>query len=69
MTLLENTWTLNKLGQDFLNAATPKITRSFIDSKQAVDKELKRVCEDFILETSQTIFEPFSSFILKVKNI
>jgi hypothetical protein len=33
---------------------------------QAVDKELKRVCEDLILENAKAALEPVSSFLLKV---
>ncbi|CAG8512769.1 11132_t:CDS:10 [Rhizophagus irregularis] len=44
----------------------PKIVESRVDSKQEVDKELKRICEEFITESVQDAIEPLSSFILKV---
>ncbi|GBB87592.1 hypothetical protein RclHR1_14060001 [Rhizophagus clarus] len=44
----------------------PKIVESRIDSKQEVDKELKKICEEFITESVQDAIEPLSSFILKV---
>jgi hypothetical protein len=47
----------------------PKIVESRVDSKQEVDKELKRICEEFITESVQDAIEPLSSFILKVNLI
>ncbi len=44
----------------------PKVVESRIDSKQDVDKELKKICEEFITESAQAATEPLSSFILKV---
>ncbi|RIA80198.1 Sec34-like family-domain-containing protein [Glomus cerebriforme] len=44
----------------------PKIVENRVDSKQEVDKELKRICEEFITESVQAAIEPLSSFILKV---
>ena len=44
----------------------PKIIENRIDSKQEVDKELKRICEEFITESVHVAIESLSSFILKV---
>ncbi|CAG8456803.1 818_t:CDS:10 [Funneliformis caledonium] len=44
----------------------PKVVENRVDSKQEVDKELKRICEEFITESAQAAIEPLSSFILKV---
>ena len=44
----------------------PRVVENRIDSKQEVDKELKKICEEFITESVQVAVEPLSSFILKV---
>ncbi|RHZ56100.1 hypothetical protein Glove_406g88 [Diversispora epigaea] len=44
----------------------PKVVENRIDSKQEVDKELKRICEDFIFDSSKAAIEPLSSFLVKV---
>ncbi|CAG8743315.1 6616_t:CDS:2, partial [Acaulospora morrowiae] len=44
----------------------PKVVENRVDAKQEVDKELKHVCEEFILDNSKLAIEPLSSFLLKV---
>ncbi|CAG8522986.1 372_t:CDS:10 [Acaulospora colombiana] len=44
----------------------PKVVENRIDAKQEVDKELKHICEEFILDNSKAAIEPLSSFLLKV---
>ncbi|RUS30631.1 hypothetical protein BC938DRAFT_479139 [Jimgerdemannia flammicorona] len=44
----------------------PRVVEINADSKREVDKELKRVCEEFILETVKAAVEPVASFLLKV---
>lgn len=65
--LTQNTWTLASLGKNIIAAATPKVVHSFVDSKLAVDKELKRVCEELILETSKKCAGAVQQFLLMVK--
>ncbi|KAJ3055112.1 Golgi transport complex subunit 3, partial [Quaeritorhiza haematococci] len=64
--LRKNTWAITSLTTGILNAATPRVKQNFTDSKQAVDTELKRICEDFILETARGCVEPVSAFLLKI---
>ncbi|RIB08130.1 Sec34-like family-domain-containing protein [Gigaspora rosea] len=45
----------------------PKVVENRIDSKQEVDKELKRICEEFIVDSYEAAIEPLSSFLMKVK--
>ncbi|TPX54517.1 hypothetical protein SeMB42_g00231 [Synchytrium endobioticum] len=49
------------------SAALPKVVERYPDAKEGVDKELKRICEDFILDTTRSCVEPLSSFLLKVQ--
>ncbi|CAG8739718.1 7470_t:CDS:2, partial [Cetraspora pellucida] len=44
----------------------PKVVENRIDSKQEVDKELKRICEEFIMDSYKAAIEPLSSFLMKV---
>ncbi|CAG8824518.1 28853_t:CDS:2, partial [Dentiscutata erythropus] len=45
----------------------PKVVENRIDSKQVKkNKELKRICEDFIFDSSKAAIEPLSSFLVKV---
>ncbi|CAG8471282.1 5572_t:CDS:10 [Ambispora leptoticha] len=43
----------------------PKVVESRVDSKLEVDKRLKSVCEEFILDNAKEAVEPLSSFLLK----
>ncbi|KAJ3287812.1 Golgi transport complex subunit 3 [Borealophlyctis nickersoniae] len=65
MSVLQSRWGIGALST-IISASAPTIIESFSDSKQLVDKELKRVCENFILETAKACVEPVSSFMLKV---
>jgi primase-polymerase (primpol)-like protein len=51
---------------DLAQKGIPKIIENRVDSKQEVDKELKKVCEEFITESVHVAIESLSSFILKV---
>ncbi|CAG8451846.1 10392_t:CDS:10 [Dentiscutata heterogama] len=44
----------------------PKVVENRIDSKQEVDKELKRICEEFIMDSHKAAIEPLSAFLMKV---
>jgi conserved oligomeric Golgi complex subunit 3 len=44
----------------------PKVVENRTDSKQDVDRELKHVCEEFIMESAKAAAEPLSLFLLKV---
>ncbi|KAI9203906.1 Sec34-like family-domain-containing protein [Polychytrium aggregatum] len=69
-TLMVKSWSISNLttiSRDLITAAsTPQLLENYSDAKQGVDNELKRVCEDFILETTRACTEPISSFMLKV---
>lgn len=57
LSLMNNTNRLFSLGSnnallEFLFEGTPQVKESLIDSKKAVDKQLKHVCERYIDETS-----------------
>ncbi|KAJ1570121.1 Golgi transport complex subunit 3 [Nowakowskiella sp. JEL0078] len=57
---------LSSISRGIISATRPRVIHSFTDSKLAVDGELKRICEDFILETAKACVEPVSSFMMKV---
>lgn len=44
----------------------PRISMKSTDAKAAVNFELKRVCEDLILETARASADPVASFMIKV---
>ncbi|KAJ3389292.1 Golgi transport complex subunit 3 [Lobulomyces angularis] len=65
--LVNSKWSsLMTLGKNIISSVTPKVIYTYSDSKQAVDKELKAVCEDLILENAKSSLEPISSFLIKV---
>jgi hypothetical protein len=69
---LKSSWTVDKLsqvtsfGRQLFAASTPQVVQTYADSKLMVDRDLKRVCEDVILETVKEGAGPVSSFLLKV---
>lgn len=44
----------------------PRVVEISIDSRREIDRELKRVCEDFITDCVRGAVEPLSNFIIKV---
>jgi hypothetical protein len=44
----------------------PRVVEKLSDAKLAVNLELKRVCEEMILETAKAVVDPVSSFMIKV---
>ncbi|KAJ3035937.1 Golgi transport complex subunit 3 [Rhizophlyctis rosea] len=67
--ILQSRWgigALASLGKGIISAAAPSTVESFSDAKQLVDKELKRVCEEFIVETAKSCVESLSGFLVKV---
>lgn len=71
MMAIRTSWTVNALSNianfsSILAASAPRVVQSYADSKQLLDRDLKRVCEDLILETARAALDPLSSFLLKV---
>ncbi|KAI8811510.1 Sec34-like family-domain-containing protein [Cladochytrium replicatum] len=64
--LSPTTWGVSSITALSKGILSAKVVQSLSDSKQAVDNELKRVCEEFILETAKACVEPISSYMLKV---
>jgi conserved oligomeric Golgi complex subunit 3 len=60
--------TLTNLGLELVSSGlpVPRVLETNIDSKLSVNMELKRVCEEMILDTAKPIIEPLSSFMIKV---
>ncbi|GIX94140.1 conserved oligomeric Golgi complex subunit 3 [Caerostris darwini] len=54
---------------EFLLQGTPHVTEHLIDSKKAVDKQLKIVCEDFISHTTAFLIGSLQEFLEKAKII
>ncbi|GFU22439.1 conserved oligomeric Golgi complex subunit 3 [Nephila pilipes] len=54
---------------EFLLQGTPHVTEHLIDSKKAVDKQLKIVCEDFISHTTTFLIGSLQEFLEKAKVI
>ncbi|CAL1265670.1 unnamed protein product [Larinioides sclopetarius] len=54
---------------EFLLQGTPHVTEHLIDSKKAVDKQLKIVCEDFISHTATFLIGSLQEFLEKAKII
>lgn len=52
---------------EFLLQGTPHVTEQLIDSKKAVDKQLKLICEEFIAHTSEMLIGPLQAFLDKAK--
>lgn len=52
---------------EFLLQGTPHVTEHLIDSKKAVDKQLKMVCEEFISHVSTLLVGPLQDFLQKAK--
>ncbi|GIX84200.1 conserved oligomeric Golgi complex subunit 3 [Caerostris extrusa] len=50
---------------EFLLQGTPHVTEHLIDSKKAVDKQLKIVCEDFISHTTAFLIGSLQEFLEK----
>lgn len=48
---------------------TPHVTEQLIDSKKAVDKQLKVVCEEFISHTTTMLIQSLQEFLEKVSNL
>ncbi|KND05201.1 uncharacterized protein SPPG_08883 [Spizellomyces punctatus DAOM BR117] len=70
--LLRSRWNieaLSTIGKGLMSAGTPVIVESYADAKQLVDQDLKRVCEEFIIETAKAAVEPISAFMLKVSEL
>jgi replication initiation and membrane attachment protein DnaB len=51
---------------DFAQSGIPRVVEISVDSRREIDNELKRICEDFIMESSQSATEPISNFITQV---
>ncbi|KAH8549971.1 Sec34-like family-domain-containing protein [Umbelopsis sp. PMI_123] len=51
---------------DIAQSGIPRVVEISIDSRREIDRELKRICEDFIMECSQSSTEPLSNFITQV---
>ncbi|KAI9090286.1 Sec34-like family-domain-containing protein [Phlyctochytrium arcticum] len=64
--MLQAPWNLGNLGKGLMEARSRLLRESSEDAKLAVDTDLKRVCEDFILQTAKACVEPISHFMLKV---
>ncbi|XP_067128052.1 conserved oligomeric Golgi complex subunit 3 [Centruroides vittatus] len=54
---------------EFLLEGTPQVTENLIDSKKAVDNQLKVICEEFISHCSEIILGPLLTFMDKAKVI
>lgn len=54
---------------EFLLEGTPQVTENLIDSKKAVDNQLKIICEEFISHCSEVILGPLLIYINKAKVI
>lgn len=52
---------------EFLLQGTPHVTEQLIDSKKAVDKQLKVVCEEFISHTVTLLIQSLQEFLEKAK--
>ncbi|KAJ3051718.1 Golgi transport complex subunit 3 [Rhizophlyctis rosea] len=67
--IMQSRWgigALASLGKGIMSAAAPSTVESFSDAKQLVDTELKRVCEEFIVETAKGCVDGLSGFLAKV---
>jgi hypothetical protein len=51
---------------DFAQSGIPRVVEISVDSRREIDKELKRICEDFIMESGQAATEPLANFITQV---
>jgi len=51
---------------DFAQSGIPRVVEISIDSRREIDRELKRICEDFIMECGQAATEPLSNFTTQV---
>eukprot|EP00842_Homolaphlyctis_polyrhiza_P003665 jgi/Hompol1/429/HPOL_000146-RA len=70
--VLQNSWTAGAFGTisgAIMAATATKVVKSYDDAKEMLDRELKRVCEDLVLETAKAAVEPISSFMLKANQI
>ncbi|KAG8201548.1 hypothetical protein JTE90_011223 [Oedothorax gibbosus] len=54
---------------EFLLQGTPHVIEHLIDSKKAVDKQLKIVCEEFISHTTTFLISSLQDFLTKAKVI
>ena len=45
----------------------PRVVEISLDSRRDIDRELKRVCEDFITDCARGAAEPLTNFMIKVK--
>ncbi|XP_054719988.1 conserved oligomeric Golgi complex subunit 3-like [Uloborus diversus] len=54
---------------EFLLQGTPHVIEQLIDSKKAVDKQLKVVCEDFISHTVAHLIGSLQDFLSKAKTV
>ncbi|KAI8820860.1 Sec34-like family-domain-containing protein, partial [Fimicolochytrium jonesii] len=59
---------LARVGKGLLRGA-PVVVESYADAKQAVDQDLKRVCEEFILETARACVDPLTAFMVQVSQL
>lgn len=49
----------------FIVEGTPQVTEYLVDSKRDVDNQLKKTCEDFIKNVTQSVIGPCQSFLVK----
>lgn len=47
----------------------PRVLESHVDSKKDLEKQLKQVCEEFIMAATKSTVEPMLSFITKVGRV
>ncbi|KAJ3301873.1 hypothetical protein HDU76_005617 [Blyttiomyces sp. JEL0837] len=71
VTFFKNQWgisTLTNLGIGLVTSGLPipRVMETALDSKLSVNLELKRVCEEMILDTAKLAVEPVASFMIKV---
>ncbi|KAL2918197.1 Golgi transport complex subunit 3 [Polyrhizophydium stewartii] len=67
--VIQNSWragAISAIGGAIMAARATTVVQSYADAKELLDRELKRVCEDLILETGKAATDPISAFMLKV---
>ncbi|KAI7847278.1 Sec34-like family-domain-containing protein [Circinella umbellata] len=47
----------------------PRVVEISLDSRRDIDRELKRVCEDFIMDCVQGASEPLTNFMIKISTV
>ncbi|KAI8930236.1 Sec34-like family-domain-containing protein [Entophlyctis helioformis] len=67
--VIKNSWRaplMSFSGAIMAAASAPRVIQSYADANEALGRDLRRTCEDLILETAKGAVEPVASFMLKV---